>query len=420
MSWSQLLNVATGEAIALVLVLAATGLFRLDRWRYRRNITESTRTPHSSTQPLRPHGILKPADLQQSIEYSARIPLEFRPHPKRLRAIRQTSKLFFIANRTTPKQAFRISCWRYQPNTFRDTNRRFDPHGGFIFSFRIHENENRWHFRHSLRAGGFIAPSTALVVIASAKDLATPAAWVRCLVVSSLFLDLPKDRRGPIAVQSSDPLADNESSAYSVRLQYVPEHAIWLITTDPQHTVPTTDWHKSPESLEFPESLEYPQTPATTAETRELRPLHQAGVARKIPVHIRGGPIPRSHYRVSLLWTGSSRCPLLWSRNRNSCPDCGLSLVPRVDLCPGDVLPPHAQHPRRKGAVLAPPRGPTQQRLERRHIPMSLPRPPCQYWPNSERQELETLLANPLPTIPFPAILWPRLLTLTRQRNPKE
>ena len=124
------------------------------------------------------------------------------------------------------------------------------PHGGFVFSFRIHEKENRWHFRHTLRARKFRVPSTALLVIASAKDLAVPAAWVRCLVVSSLDLNLPNKRRRHIGVASSDPLDDNESSAYSARHEDVPDHAIWLITTNPQHAVPTTDWHKSPESLE--------------------------------------------------------------------------------------------------------------------------------------------------------------------------
>ena len=102
----------------------------------------------------------------------------------------RAARLNLLPTTTSPKSAFTLADWRYEPIASTELSAGQPYCGGFILSVRLHRNENRWHLRRSLMT--WRQRSRRLVVIASAGDMFQPEAWVRCLVVNTDSLNLPK------------------------------------------------------------------------------------------------------------------------------------------------------------------------------------------------------------------------------------
>ena len=211
MSWSTFLEALLPEAFGLLL----PGFIWLIRWFYKRNKYKSTPVsppPLPTAQPLKPHGLFTPQEFHNIIEQSGRVPLEPPTAPTGLAGIWHFLKWVFFSSNSTPKSAFLISGWQYHPNF---PSADCGPHRGFLLDLFSAPTENRRHLQRSLNPQKFGSDGRVLLVLASAQDLVNPNAWVRCLVVDSTTLNLPKDRRlrDRIAVQSSAFPPDNMSAA---------------------------------------------------------------------------------------------------------------------------------------------------------------------------------------------------------------
>ena len=222
---------------------------------HRRPLTQPSRPPN-------PCGTFLPQSLVKSIPRSGRVPIENYVHPQKLVNLWRLLRLNLHTFRTAPKSAFLVADWRFEPrhSSQSGTHDRFI--GGFILSLTLHQNENRWHLRRSLRHSKGSTRNRRIVVVASAQDLVEPTAWVRCMVVDTDQMDLPKGDYGKVALASADPLAHNGSTSYRLRQKNVPDDALWLISIDSSHTEPYASWGQNPELVE---SLPLP----TTQEIRE-------------------------------------------------------------------------------------------------------------------------------------------------------
>ena len=215
------------------------------RRHHRRPLTQPSRPPN-------PCGTFLPQNLVKSIPRSGRVPIENYVHPRKLVNLWRLFRLNFLTFRTSPKPAFLIADWRFEPRHSSQPGTHSRYLGGFILSVTLHQNENRWHLRRSLRHSKSSTRNRRLVVLASAQDLVEPTAWVRCMVVDTDQMDLPKGDYGKFAMASADPLAHNGSTSYRLRQKNVPDDAIWLISIDSSHTEPCSNWGQTPESVESP------------------------------------------------------------------------------------------------------------------------------------------------------------------------
>ena len=255
------------------ITLSAYARSLLVRWTSKSRTISSTphsyvqrphRRPHRRplTQPSRPPnpcGTFLPENLVKSILRSGRVPIENYVHPRKLVNLWRLMKLNFLTFRTTPKPAFLIADWQFEPRHSSQPGTHCRYLGGFILSLTLHQNENRWHLRRSLRHRTGSIRRRRLVVIASAQDLVEPAAWVRCMVVDTDQMDLPKSDYGKVALASADPLAHNGSTSYRLRQKNVPDDALWLISIDSSHAEPCSNWgqnHELVESLPLPTTQE--------------------------------------------------------------------------------------------------------------------------------------------------------------------
>lgn len=232
------------------------------RWRRRSRTapatTDSRSKPPSPKLHSRPStrlsllfGVFSSDYLVESVSCSGRIPIERRRKARTATDIWGALTFSLLTLRISSKPAFTISGLRLdlQRNLAPDTS--CSRPGGFVLSLRLHKSENRWHLRRSLLTGKLNSLARRLVVVASARDLVNPGALVRCLVVDAYTLSLPKDKIGRVAVLSSDPLDTNEQIAFVRRREEVPEHAIWLISTNEDHQEPDVTWGQSSDLIEM-------------------------------------------------------------------------------------------------------------------------------------------------------------------------
>ena len=217
---------------------------------HRRPLTQPSRPPN-------PCGTFLPQNLVKSIPRSGRVPIENYVHPRKLVNLWRLLRLNFLTFRTAHKSAFLVADWRFEPRHSSQPGTHCRYLGGFILSLTLHQNENRWHLRRSLRHSKGSNRNRRLVVVASAQDLVEPTAWVRCMVVDTDQMDLPKGDYGKVALASADPLAHNGSTSYRLRQKNVPDDALWLISIDLNHTEPCASWGQTPELVE---SLPLPST----------------------------------------------------------------------------------------------------------------------------------------------------------------
>ena len=222
---------------------------------HRRRLTQPSRPPN-------PCGTFLPQNLVKSIPRSGRVPIENYVHPRKLVNLWRLSRLNFLTFKTAPKPAFLIADWQFKPRHSSQPGTHGRYLGGFILSLTLHQNENRWHLRRSLRHSNGSTRNRRLIVVASAQDLVEPTAWVRCMVVDTEQMDLPKGDYGKVAMASADPLTHNGSTSYRLRQKNVPDDAFWLVSIDSSHTEPCVNWGQNPELVE---SLPLP----TTQEVRE-------------------------------------------------------------------------------------------------------------------------------------------------------
>ena len=115
---------------------------------------------------------------------------------------------------------------------------------------RVHRHENRWHLRRSLQVGGLRSRSRRLVVIASARDVFDPEAWVRCLVVDADSLCLPEQSRGWVAVRGADPSSVDVPVVHRRKHKDVPDGAVWLIVPTSAYGPPAAAWGEAVERLD--------------------------------------------------------------------------------------------------------------------------------------------------------------------------
>ena len=276
MLWSELKPYVSEITVYISLLVGAITLLAyvrspLVRWTSKFRTISSTprsyvqrphRRPHRRplTQPSRPPdpcGTFLPQNLVESIPRSGRVPIENYVHPRKLVNLWRLSRLNFLTFRTAPKPAFLIADWRFEPRHSSQPGTHCRCLGGFILKLTLHQNENRWHLRRSLRHSKGSTRNRRLVVVASAQDLVEPTAWVRCMVVDADQMDLPKGDYGKVALASADPLAHNGSTSYRLRQKNVPDDALWLISIDSSHTEPCANWGQTPE---LAESLPLPTT----------------------------------------------------------------------------------------------------------------------------------------------------------------
>ena len=169
------------------------------------------------------YDILNPEELHQAIEHSGRIPLQRPPFPHGFTGFWQLVRRIFFTHSTSPKHAFRISSWEYIREF---SSPEHGTHGGFIFSFALHETENRWHLNHTLLTSKLSVLNKIPLVIASARDMANPDAWVRCIVVNTATLNLPKKKSGHVAIQSLASRVGEGPIVYRAQSPDGPHHAI--------------------------------------------------------------------------------------------------------------------------------------------------------------------------------------------------
>ena len=202
------------------------------------------------TQPSRPIGLYRPEHMIQSTMRNGRVPVEYYRHPNRFIAWIQRLRVNFFLARSSPKPAFQIMAWSYDPATTATPGITHSNSGAFIVSFRLRRTENRWHLRRTFQSGKVIDREARLIAVASVKDLVDKEAWVRCLVVNPYTLSLPKDRIGWCGVHSADPIVCNGPTVYRSKHKDVPDDAMWLIVPDPDHSPPLSVWGQQPHRYE--------------------------------------------------------------------------------------------------------------------------------------------------------------------------
>ena len=281
MSWSEFETYVLEITVYLSFLVGAITLVAsvrplLVRWTSKSRAISSTphsyvqrphRRPHRRplTQPSRPPnpcGTFLPQNLVKSIPRSGRVPIENYVHPRRLVNVWRVLRLNFLIFKTAPKPAFLIAAWQFEPRHASQPGIHCRYLGGFILSLTLHQNENRWHFRRSLRHSKGSTRNRRLIAVASAQQLVEPTAWVRCMIVDTEQMDFPKGDYGKVAMASADPLTHNGSTSYRLRQKDVPDDALWLISIDSSHPEPCSNWDQTPELVE---SLPLP----TTQEIRE-------------------------------------------------------------------------------------------------------------------------------------------------------
>ena len=202
------------------------------------------------TQPSRPIGVFLPEHMIESTVQNGRVPVEYYRHPNRFAAWIQRLRVNFFLARSSPKPAFEIMAWTYDPAASAGPGITYSNSGGFILSFKLRRTENRWHLRRTFQSGKAVDREARLLAIASVTDLVDTEAWVRCVVVNSYTLHLPKDRIGWGAVHSADPIVCNGPTVYRSRHKDVPDDAMWLIVPDPDPDPPLSVWGLGPNRYE--------------------------------------------------------------------------------------------------------------------------------------------------------------------------
>ena len=200
--------------------------------------------------PAQPRGRFDPDRLANYVRCSGRAPLERHPHRRRIVDAWRAFTVDVLTVATTPKPDFTISSWRIDTKSTQDSDAGCSRPDGFILSATLHEGENRYHLRRSLRSAKLQNPSKQLVVILSASEVAEPTANVRCMVVDSYSLDLPKGKTGRLAISNADPLECNGTISYCAQLGEIPLDAIRLISTTPHFPPPSSNWGSRAELLE--------------------------------------------------------------------------------------------------------------------------------------------------------------------------
>ena len=264
------------ELIVGLLVIVAPKLAKSIRRRQaEENITPNApdQLPPSSsrayrrarTRPVQSRGRFDPERVADFVRCSGRIPLEHHRHQHRLVDAWRTLTLGVLAVATTPKPAFTISSWRIDTKSTPVADASCSRPYGFILSVTLHAGENRYHLRRSLRSAKLQNPSKRLVVILSADEVTEPTAYVRCIVVDSYTLNLPKGMSGRVAISNADPLECNGSISYRAQLREIPLDAIWLISTNLHHPPPSSNWGRRAELLEsYPLHAERQEVPQRT------------------------------------------------------------------------------------------------------------------------------------------------------------
>ena len=188
-----------------------------------------------------------PERLAESMGCFGRVPIEHYRHRRRLVAFWRAVRLNLLPRRTRAKSAFTTADWRYEPISSTVLAATHPYSGGFVLKLRVHHHENRWHLRRSLLAGRSRNRRRRLVVVASVRDMCEPTSWVRCLVVNTETLRLPKGRRGWIVVRGADPSTADRRIVYRCRQHTVPDDAVWIIVPAHRYREPSLTWGQSPE-----------------------------------------------------------------------------------------------------------------------------------------------------------------------------
>ena len=178
---------------------------------------------------------------------SGRTPIEHYRHRWRIVAFWRAARLNLLPATTIPKSAFTLADWRYEPIASTELSAGQPYCGGFVLRLRVHHNENRWHLQRSLMT--WRQRSRRLVVIASAGDMFQPEAWVRCLVVNTDSLNLPKHVRGHAVLRVADPASQGGPVVYRSRQKDVPDDAVWLMVPASNYCQPAEEWGDVPERL---------------------------------------------------------------------------------------------------------------------------------------------------------------------------
>ena len=260
--WSYVSHLEVGLSLLLgIPALAVAILVPYRKWRSRLRTTATadpgpqqrrSRRGHRRplTQPSRVRGADMPEKLAKSTGCFGRVPIEHYRHRRRLVAFWRAARLNLLPRRTRAKSAFTTTDWQYEPISSTVLAAAHPYSGGFVLKLRVHRHENRWHLRRSLLASRSRIRRRRLVVVASARDMCEPTAWVRCLVVNTETLRLPKGRRGWIVVRGADPSAVDGRILYRCRQHTVPDDAVWLVVPALGYREPSSTWGQSLERHE--------------------------------------------------------------------------------------------------------------------------------------------------------------------------
>ena len=214
----------------------------------RRQPLRSHRQP--SNRPARPFQGSTPEKLARSMRCFGRVPISHYRHRRSLVGFWRLVKLNLLPVKALPKSAFAAVDWQYEPSALTGLAAGHPFCGGFELRIRLHRHENRWHLRRSLQVGGPRSRSRRLVVLASARDIFDPESWVRCLVVDSNTLCLPKQSRGWVAVRGADPSSVDVPVVHRRKHKDVPDGAGWLIVPTSAHSPPAAAWGETAERLD--------------------------------------------------------------------------------------------------------------------------------------------------------------------------
>ena len=214
----------------------------------RRQPLRSQRQP--GNRPARPFQGSTPEKLARSMRCFGRVPISHYRHRRWLVGFWRLVKLNLLPVKALPKSAFTAVDWRYEPSALTGLAAGHPFCGGFELRVRVHRHENRWHLRRSLQVGGLRSRSRRLVVIASARDVFDPEAWVRCLVVDADSLCLPEQSRGWVAVRGADPSSVDVPVVHRRKHKDVPDGAVWLIVPTSAYGPPAAAWGEAAERLD--------------------------------------------------------------------------------------------------------------------------------------------------------------------------
>ena len=191
-----------------------------------------------------------PERLATLVQRSGRVPLERHRRRRRVADAWRAFTFDMLSVETTPKPGFTISSWRIDTKSTQGSEPGCSRPNGFILSATLHEGENRYHLRRSLNSAKLQNPSTRLVVILSASELAEPNANVRCLIVDSYTLNLPKGKTGTFAIANADPLMCDTPLSFCAQVSDIPLDAIRLVCPSTDFPTPSSNWGRGAELVE--------------------------------------------------------------------------------------------------------------------------------------------------------------------------